>query len=131
MSNLLKTRDHGKLIVVGTEFQSFGLPSHIRRCITLDGIVRSYVRDPVIEVTADHTVRYHVSAAPTRVVIAVRGVAALRPYCRISDFGWLWLYSPLCENCELPYTAHARKECLFTSTRWREHVPDYDREDLL
>lgn len=125
-------RDMGTLIYMDNAFRVRGVPSHRQRTIMLDTIVRTFIADPLIEVFADESLRYHISPKSSAVLGVVKYDLALRRFCVNHRGDWLCLLSPLCENCLRSHVEHANNKCLFEPTSWVEHVPDDEphlRED--
>jgi hypothetical protein len=101
----------------GNDTPRVGVPSHRRRTIELDVIVRTKVNAPHIEIYEDTSLRYFAQSAG--VLSAIRQCGALSGY--VSRYGsWVELHPPICVHCLRPSTQHVREKCLFESTSWQE-----------
>lgn len=118
-------RDLGVPVLAGTQFVRIGVPSHQRRAIALDVIVRQFISEPFIEYYSDHSLRYYVAPRSEQIWAAVWRTENLPAYCtRMARHGWVYLLTPLCKNCFRPHTEHPCDKCLFEPTKWAEHQFD-------
>ena len=121
------SREFSAPIRTGTTFVRVGVMSHQVRLISLDTTIRQFISDTVIEYFDDDSVRFYIAPKAELVLGVVRHDLTLRRYCSEVAGQWLYLLSPLCENCLRPYTEHPRDKCLFQSTTWHQHVPDDEK----
>ena len=109
------------VVYIGKELKIVGPLAHRKRVITLDGLVRSHVYDPTMDLEVDGTLRYYVTGFLKDLALDIARQPELTGHVlTASALGLVQIRPHDCFNCGDPWYQHLNDKCLFASTIYAE-----------